>query len=185
MGADDRGGPTPRALRLDHDARALFDEFRCDAMATARSVAGLASGWYGKNPGRALRLALVYQFLAWAVRQDAEPVSISADAVVRAGGYLDYTAAMLDLVTAGLAIGRAEADAAVIARYLLARRPVCLNERQLYQAAGYAWARDSERRRAALAVLTHAGWIRQPTAGGHGRPRLDWDVSPHIAEVRR
>jgi hypothetical protein len=119
------------------------------------------------------------------VRQDAEPVSVSADAVARAGGYLDYTAAMLDRVTAGLAIGRAEADAAVIARYLLARRPACLNERQLYQAPGFAWARNLERRRAALAVLTQAGWIRQPTAASHGRPRFDWNVSPHLAEVCR
>ena len=185
MGADDHGVPAPRALPLDKDARALFNELRCDAMSSARSAVGLAAGWHGKNPGRTLRLALMYQFLAWAVRQDAEPVSISADAMARAGGYLDYAAGMLDRVTAGLAIGRAEADAAVIARYLLARRPACLNERQLYQAPGYAWARNSERRRAALAVLTRAGWIRQPTAGGHGRPRRDWDVSPHLAEVRR
>jgi hypothetical protein len=185
MAADDHGVPAPRTLPLDKDARALFNEQRCDAMSSARSAVGLAAGWNGKNPGRTLRLALVYQFLAWAVRQDAEPVSISADAIARAGGYLDYAAGMLDRVTAGLAIGRAEADAAVIARYLIARRPACLNERQLYQAPGYAWARNSERRRTALAVLTHAGWIRQPTAGGHGRPRLDWDVSPHLAEIRR
>jgi Protein of unknown function (DUF3987) len=185
MGADNHGAPAPRALPLDKDARALFNELRCDAMASARSAVGLAAGWHGKNPGRALRLAHVYQFLAWAVRQDAEPVSISADAMARAGGYLDYAAGMLDRVTAGLAIGRAEADAAVIARYLLAGRAACLNERELYQTAGYAWARNSERRRAALAVLTRAGWIRQPTAGRHGRPRRDWDVSPHLAEIHR
>ena len=71
MGADNHGAPAPRALPLDRDARALFNELRCDAMASARSAVGLAAGWHGKNPGRVLRLSLVFQFLEWAVQQDA------------------------------------------------------------------------------------------------------------------
>lgn len=185
MGTDDHGAPAPRALQLDKDARALFDELRCDAMATARSAASLAAGWHGKNPGRSLRLALVYQLLSWAAWDDAEPASVSADAMARAGGYLDYAASMLDRVTAGLAIGRAEADAASIARHLLATRATVLNERELYQTAGYHWARDRERRAAAFAVLERAGWIRQPNAARHGRPRGDWQVSPRLAKDRR
>jgi hypothetical protein len=46
--------------------------------------------------------------LAWAAHADAEaadPVLISVDAIARAGRYLDYAAAMLDRVTAGMAIG--------------------------------------------------------------------------------
>jgi hypothetical protein len=100
-----------------------------------------------------------------------------------AGAYLDYAAGMLDRVTAGLALTQAEADAAMIARHLLATRPVCLNERSLYQTAGFAWARASERRTAALAVLDREGWIRRPSAGAQGRPRGDWQVSPRLAEV--
>jgi hypothetical protein len=38
---------------------------------------------------------------------------------------------MLDRVTAGLAIGRAEADAAVIARHILSTRTNSVNERIL------------------------------------------------------
>jgi hypothetical protein len=37
--------------------------------------------------------------------------------MTRARDYLDYAGTMLDRVTAGLAIGRAEADAANIARH--------------------------------------------------------------------
>ncbi|HJZ95901.1 MAG TPA: DUF3987 domain-containing protein, partial [Candidatus Solibacter sp.] len=58
MGADEHGAPAPIAVRLDEDARQLFDEIRRDAMEKARSAHGLAAGWYGKNPGRAQRLAL-------------------------------------------------------------------------------------------------------------------------------
>jgi hypothetical protein len=185
MGADDRGEPAPRALRLDGDALRLFDELRCDAMARARSVHGLAAGWHGKTPGRALRLALVYEMLAWAARGGSEPGSVSADAVARAGGYLDYAAGMLDRVTGGLAIGEAEGDAAIVARHILATRTSKLNERDLYQTAGFAWARGAKRRAAALRVLEDAGWIRRAPVADHGRPRSDWQVSPRLTEVVR
>jgi hypothetical protein len=185
MGADDQGAPAPRALPLDTDAYELFDEMRRDAMERARRAHGLAAGWYGKNPGRILRLALVYELLACVMRgHDAEPVSVSADAVARAGGYLDYAAGMLHRVTSGLAIGQAEVDAAAIARHLLATRPARLNEREIYQTAGFAWAREDDRRAAALGVLDQAGWIRQSQRAGRGRPRRDWLVSPRLAEVR-
>jgi hypothetical protein len=109
MDADARGAPEPRILRLSGTARELFDELRRDSMMRARRVSGLAAGWHGKTPGRALRLALVYEMLAWAARDGEEPANVSEDAVARAGGYLDYAAGMLDRIIAGLAIGRAEA----------------------------------------------------------------------------
>ena len=185
MGSDDRGDPAPHALRLDADALKLFDEQRREAMERARSASGLAAGWHGKTPGRALRLALVYEMLAWAVQGGVEPASVSADAMVRAAGYLDHAAAMLDRVLGGLAIGPVEADAAMIARHMLASCCRRLNERELYQTAGFAWARHAKRRAAALAVLSQAGWIRQPDVTGHGRPRGDWEVSPRLTESPR
>jgi hypothetical protein len=191
MGTDDHGVPAPRALPLDDNACILFDEVRRDAMTCARSACGLAAGWYGKNPGRALRLALDYELLAWAACDDdvPEPARVSADAMARAGAYIDHASAMLDRVAGGLAIGRAEADAAVIARHILARAPAHraapLNERSLYQTPGYTWARDDKRRTAALHVLDHAAWIRRSSAAGHGRPRGDWQVSPRLWEDRR
>jgi hypothetical protein len=185
MGTDDHGTPAPRALRLDADARDLFDELRCDAMTRARNASGLAAGWAGKNPGRALRLALVFEMLAWTARGDAEPTSVSADSVARAGDYLDYASGMLNRVTAGLSIGRAEADAAVLARHLLAMHTTRINERELYQTAGFGWARDKKRREAALNLLERAGWIRPLNASGYGRPRGDWEVSPRLHEVLR
>jgi hypothetical protein len=184
MGADDHGLPAPIALRLDDDARALFDELRQEWMQRARKASGLVAGWAGKNPGRALRFALVFEMLAWAALDGAEPASVSVDAVVRAGGYLDYAAGMLDRVTAGLAIGEAEVDAAAIARHLLATRPASVNERGLYQTAGFTWAREAERRAAAFRVLDRAGWIRRPAVAGQGRPRGDWEVSPRLLEAK-
>jgi hypothetical protein len=182
MDGDPSGDPAPYVVRLDRDAFRLFDELRCEAMERARSSRGLAAGWHGKTAGRALRLALVYELLAWAGGSGAEPRVVGADAIARAGGYLDYLAAMLDRVTAGLAIGRTEADAAVIARHILASRPTGLNERALYQRPGWSWLRNRERRAEALRVLINAGLIREPVRAGKGRPPGDWDVSPRLCE---
>ncbi len=182
MDGDPAGDPAPRLLRLDREALALFDELRREAMERARTARGLAAGWHGKTPGRALRLALVYELLAWAAAGGPEPGTIGADAVAQAGGYIDYLGGMLDRVTAGLAIGRAEADAAVIARNIRATRPPALNERALYQRPGWAWLRDAERRAEALRVLADAGWIRAAERAGSGRPRGDWQVSPQLRE---
>jgi hypothetical protein len=157
MGADQQDIPAPMALRPDADARELFDHLRREWMERARNASGLASGWAGKNPGRALRLVMVFELLAWAVRGGTEPATVSADAVARAGAYLDYAAGMLDRVTAGLALTEA-----VIARHLLATGPAPLNERSLYQTKGFAWARDSKRRSAALAV-TRSGELGAQT----------------------
>jgi hypothetical protein len=185
--------PAPLALPLDGDARGLFDEQRQEAMRQARAVSGLAAGWYGKNPGRILRLSLVFELLAWAARDRGapEPERVSADAVARAGGYIDYAAKMLERVVEGLAIGPAEADAAQIARHVLgiARRAPPraqlkpLNERALYQTRGFSWARNKKRRTEALSVLQDASWITGLQADGQGRSRGDWHVNPCILEA--
>jgi len=182
---DSANDPAPCILRFEDDARRLFDELRQEAIERARSSRGLAGGWHGKTPGRALRLALVYELLAFGGGSGAEPRTVSADAMARAAGYLDYAAAMLDRVTAGLAIRRPEADAAVIARYIRATRASALNERELYQRPGWAWLRDSGRRADALRVLAASGWIRPAASSGQGRPRCDWDVSPRLWEAAR
>jgi len=184
-GTDNRGNLTPRVLELDGDARQIFDDLRCDAMKRAQNVSGLPGAWAGKNPGRALRLALDFELLAWTARDDREPTRVSADSVARAGRYLAYASGMLDRVVAGLSIGRADADAAVLARHLMMGCLAEINERRLYQTAGFSWARDARRRASAFAVLEAAGWVRRKVAPAQGRPRDDWEVSPRIAEATR
>jgi hypothetical protein len=127
--------------------------------------------------------SLVYELLAWSARNGSEPHAITADAMARAGGYLDYLAAMFDRMTAGLAIGRDEADAAAIACEILFTRMTVLNERELYQLPGWSWLRDSGRRANALRVLADAGWMRHADRTGTRRPRGDWQISPRLWET--
>jgi hypothetical protein len=194
MGSDNNGIPAPRALSLDAEARKLFDEQRQEQMQLARAASGLTAGWHGKNPGRLLRLALVFELLAWVAQDDAptEPTSVSADAVVRAGSFIDYASAMFERVIAGLAISQAQTDAAQIARYIVAvaeaaprntKRLRPLNERSLYQLKRFSWARDPKRRGDALAILRDASWLRAAQVEGHGRPRGDWEINPRLLEA--
>ncbi len=180
MGADPSGVPAPKVLGLDGEAFALFQVHRHAALNKARTSRGLAAGWHGKTPTRALRLALVYEMLRWTAGSSREPHAVSADAMMRAGRYLDYAGKMFDRVTAGLAIEPAEANAAVIARGILDTTPAPekLNERELYQRS--AWLRDRVRRNDALSVLAEAGWIRHASTAGKGRPRGDWEVNPKL-----
>jgi len=183
MDSDRSGDLVPRVLPLDQTTLVLFDEMRQEAMQRARSSRGLAAGWHGKTPGRALRLALVFELLAWSICASSEPRVIGTDAMVRAGGYLDYLSAMFDRVTAGLAIGHAEGDAAAIARHILSTQAITLNERELYQRPGWSWLRDNDRRARALRALDDAAWIRRASKSGGGRPRGDWLVSPRLWEA--
>jgi hypothetical protein len=185
MDGDPAGKLAPRVLWLDSDGLALFDELRREAMMRARSSRGLAAGWHGKTPGRALRLALVYELLGWVGDHAPEPNVVSADAMARVGGFLDYAAGMLDRITGGLAISQAEADAAVIARHILATHACEVNERTLYQRPGWAWFRVRERRAEALRALADAGWLRPAPQTGHGRPRGQWEVSPRLWKALR
>jgi len=183
MQANGVGEPVPVKLRLDRKAFALFDELQQEAKKRARSSRGLAGGWHGKTPGRVLRVALVFEMLAWAATGGPEPPMISANSMGRAGGYLDYLAAMFDRVTAGLSISREEADAAVIARHIILTRLDVLNERELYQQPGWSWLRDNGRRASALRMLEKAAWIRRPARPAGKKPRGDWDISPRLQEV--
>jgi hypothetical protein len=180
MDTDADGEPAPRVLRLDDGAFRLFDEFQQQARRRSLNSRGLAAGWHGKS-GRALRLALTFELLAFGFGcAEVDPTLVSSEAMARACEYCEYLAAMFDKVTGGLAISQAEADAAIIARHILAVRPVTINERELYRQSGWTWLRDNSRRAGAFRVLANAGWVRQAGRSGGGRPQGNWDVSPSL-----
>ena len=154
MGIDGAGEPAPILLRLDHDALTLFDELRQEAMKahSFRSWIGVGLARQDARPGAASGARLRVSSVVGAARPRAARWSAETQWPGLAG-YLDYLAAMFDRTTAGLAIGRHEADAAAIARHILSARPAMLNERELYQLPGWSWLRDKARRACALRVL--------------------------------
>jgi hypothetical protein len=137
---------------------ASFDAIRREAMDKARSTHGLISGWHGKTPARALRLALVIEYLVWAVAPaDApEPQAITPSSIAYAGDYLAYAEKMFERSISGLGISRQENDAALVARHILKSSLPEINERQLMPAS-----KESR-----------------------GRPRGNWLVNPRLTPVQ-
>jgi hypothetical protein len=163
-----------------------FDSIRREALDKARATQGLISGWHGKNPARALRLALVMEYLAWAAQPGVpEPVTISPASVAHAAAYLSYAESMFERAISGLGITQQENDAALIARHIIKAGLTCLNERRLYQTQGFAHLRHTQRRKDALAVLERMGWLMPASKETKGRPRGDWLVNPRLTDVQK
>ncbi len=184
MGQNEHGEPVPHLLSLDKDGLALLNEIRRDAITRARAAHGLAAGWHGKTPARVLRLALVIEYLRWAMAvQDAPPPTmVTAESIAHAGAYDDYLGDMFERVMAGLQIDSVESDAAKVGRVLVREKLEKINERALYQRAGFSFLRDKDCRRRTFQALAEASFIRPAAAVGKGRPPGDWDVNPRLKE---
>jgi hypothetical protein len=186
MDADGKGDPTPRIMRLDNKARALLDDVRREAYERIKASKGIAAGWHGKTPARALRLALVMEHLQSAADGCTAPDEVSGQAMARAAEYLDYATGMMERSLAGLAIDQADALAADIARLLVQTKPETVNERAIYQRAGFHALRNRDLRQRVFVALESAGFVRkeQPKAGMSGRHPSDWLVNPRLRGAR-
>jgi hypothetical protein len=184
MARNDHGEPLPSLLSLDEDGLALLNEIRRDATARARAAHRLSAGWHGKTPTRVLRLALVIEHLRWAMAvEDApSPTVVTAESIAYAGAYVDYLAEMFERVMAGLQIDHVESDAAMVARLLIREKLEKINERALYQRAGFSFLRNRDRCRRVFDALAGAGFIRRPAVAKKGRPSGDWDVNPRVKD---
>lgn len=182
MGRDESDKPIPITVSIDNDGVTLLNEIRRDATARARASHGLAAGWYGKTPARVLRVALVIEHLRWAMSDEEKtpPSLVTAESIAFAGSYVDYLAEMFERVMAGLLIDRVESDAAIVGQLLVRETPERINERVLYQRAGFSFLRDRERRRKTFEALAGAGYVRPPAVANKSRPRGDWDVNPGL-----
>jgi Protein of unknown function (DUF3987) len=179
---NDFGEPLPMILRLEEPAVDILDRVRKEVF-DANEVRGAdaMAGWRGKNHGRLLRLALVFELLQWAIAGDTEPMSISKEMIARAADFLDYATNMMSHVFQDLSVTDADRDAASLARYIKASSVTVLNEREIYQKQFHS-LRDVQRRKQVFFKLEEAGWIRRVEASTGGRPRGDWNVNPKIRE---
>ena len=183
MEESNKGNPLAVEVPLSAPALQLFEEIRETAIAKARSTKGLAAGWHGKTPARALRLALTLEYLNWATSpQNNEPAVISAEAMAWANDFLEYLEGMFERVISGLARNGVESDAAELMELIYRNKWQVINERELYQTPGLAHFRDTARRVPALKVLQRECWIRQKPASSMGRKRGDWLVNPLLWE---
>lgn len=190
MTADQNGEPTPVVIRLEDKAANLFQEFRLLNATREREASGLLLSWLGKCPGFVLRLALVLEFLDWAIEQRKPVIAISDDCVRRAIRLIDeYFLPMAERTFGDALLPEVERHAAMIARLIYARRTgkmangtTIVNRRDL-QRLKLPGLRGSAEVGAAVEFLVEAGWLEAipSRAGGPGgRRKGDYLVNPAV-----
>jgi Protein of unknown function (DUF3987) len=161
------GERLPKQLALAAGARASFNEayLRCEEK--ARRGHGAFAEWLGKGPGRILRLALVFELMAWALEPTAaEPEEISVDAVARAIRYFTYLETMFLRAMVGIEPIETGGDALAVARLVVERQWSHFAPNDVGREPGFRWFRgerrgDKERRDNALRALADTNAIRR------------------------
>jgi hypothetical protein len=177
-------GPEPVTMPFTEEAACALQDWRERVADMEQTAAGLFLSWLGKTPGFLVRLALIFEHLAW--RDGAgPPASIGLESVGRALGFLaDYALPMAQRTFGDGLLPEAERDAHTLARWLLAKRPLpeLVNARQLRRQEGAPAIPTAPRINAALEELSELGWVRAAPGrdGAGGRPRADWAVNPNL-----
>lgn len=178
--------PEPVVLPFTDAAAAAMEGWRREVVRLEDGAGGLFLSWVGKLPGFAVRLAVVFEHLAWAAREGGTaPEAVGEDAMRRATAFLAvYAVPMARRVFGEAALPEAERDARRLARWLLRQAPCpeVLNARVLRRQADGPGIPKAERITTALGELAELGWVRSEATSGHrgGRPRGDWAVNPMV-----
>jgi hypothetical protein len=131
--------------------------------------------------GAVVRLAVIFQHLAWLADGGEPPKEIDENQTTRADGLLsEYFLPMAVRFFGVDALPAAARDARLLAKLIQGGRADRLNSRLLARSGPI---RDVERVKAALLDLEAAGWVRRDPARageGWGRARDDWEIRPDL-----
>lgn len=183
------GEPEPKLVPFTEDAAAKLHMWRIEVAELESNAAGLMLSWLGKLPGMALRLALIFELLAWSEMSDGAPESekIDEQAITAAITFLrEFGIPMATRTFGAAALPQSERDSRVLARWLLQQRPfpAKINARDLRRRGDGPAIPDAERMEAALRELEAAGWCRPAhRSGGIGRARKDWEINPKLSNA--
>ena len=172
--------PDPVLLPFTEAAQAII-QARREAVSEA-DESGLLGAWMGKMAGAVVRLAVIFQHLAWLADGGEPPQEIDENAAARADGLLaGYFLPMAVRFFGVDALPASARDARLLAKLIQGGRVDRLNSRLLARSGPI---RDVERVKAALLDLEAAGWVRRdPVRNGEGRGRArdDWEVRPDLS----
>jgi hypothetical protein len=196
----------PQRILLSRDALTLFIETKLKIDAQVGKLTGLYQGWLGKGDGRLLRLALVYEYLAWAastpigdllgepVKTFPEPKEISVGSLERALEYLRYATAMFERVMGGVEPTDTDTDAEKLIKLILAKGLTAFSLKDLHREPGFRWLRGEvrgrdasgkERRDNVINLLIDIGVLQTFWAGSPRGPIEKLAVRPDLAEYFR
>jgi hypothetical protein len=170
FGQDGERRDVPRGYRLTDDALAEFDPTYLKIAGVTTNSRGHAAGWYGKAAGRIARIALVYEYLGWAITRIEfdgwlpEPTEIGVDAIRRATAYSRYAAGMFARAATGGESGKSYDDAADLVDYLIKNGVSSFGPTAIGQKAGFSYLRGETpgaklRKANVLRLLEDLGFI--------------------------
>lgn len=181
------GRSAPRVIPLSPAAADVFFPWWQDNGDDGEAAGGYQAGMLGKAPGVVLRLALILEYLDWAVGHDPEPAAVSLVSVAAAIAlYEDYLFPSACRVFGGAAREKGDMIAATLAKQIRHRRARTINARTIRREWGLSGLTTANAVNEALGRLEAAGWVRR--IGGRegdtpGRERADWEVNPKLWEA--
>ena len=184
---------TPRPLRLTDAAFLTFDEERIVIEEKTRKQVGTYAEWLGKAGGRILRLALVYEYLAWAIgrtdllgRELPPPTEVGLDALRRAVEYTRYQMVMFRRVMTGGEPTKVNDDGARLMEYLKENGVKTFAQvSDIGRVPGFRYFRgdsksDKERRDNVLRLLGDYGVIKPAQVDSKRGEVLKYAVNPAL-----
>ncbi len=177
------GEPRPFFVPLAEDAAALFQKWREEHH--REDASGMLASAFGKSPGHVLRLALVLEFLWWAAPPATlEPGHVSARAIKAAAALVeDYFKPMAERVYGDAALPSQDRLAAILARWIVRKRPETINARDVRRTSGLPGFKEPDAVRAAITALVDVDWLI-PTKAREGdtpgRHREDYRINPTL-----
>lgn len=182
---NDVGENVPRTLPLTAEAADIFEAWQAENSEQDQDSSALYKSFVGKLDGAVLRLALVAEYIAWAVGNGREPTQVGTLSLVAAAQFVDdYCKPMAERVYGDAALPQVERDAALLGRYIVKaglRNPNLRTLKQSPHKAKLAAIRQADRMRAAADCLVDANVLRPaPAREGQtvGRASLDYIANP-------
>lgn len=176
------GRSAPHLCKLAPEAVEHLNEYRNRLYSEEQEAHGLYLSWLGKNSGRALRIALVIEFMIWAAEGgENPPIQVSEKTFLSVLSLLsDYFAPMAIRSFDSAALPVEMADAVIIAKYIRGKRCRTISSRDIQRVL--LRGRKAPTITEALEALVEAGWLRHPfsdTSTG-GRPKREYEVNPEF-----
>jgi hypothetical protein len=180
------GDPSmPIRVPLTAEGRGMIESFARDMQDRQKNADGLLRAALGKARGQALRLALVLEMLWWCGEDGASPppTRISPRAFIAAAELIgDYCMAMAERVYGDITTRTRDRNAAILARWILKRRPKEVHIRHLQREIRLPGLRTAGQIRDAAKLLVVTGWLCPPALNTRFGPRtrLSYPVNPRL-----
>lgn len=168
-------GLKPDIIPLDASTSGLFDGWMRQRDGSPPTGTGRFLAWWGKGPGRVLRLAMVLELLKWSFDGLGHPPETIGEETLAAAIYLhdEFFAGHARRTFADAALPEAERRARTIAKWLASqadgRPPLSVSLRELYRNKSLGIV-DREAAYSAMQVLCDAGWARAASSRDGDRP---------------